>query len=288
MYSLLEGKPFIPYSRGLINIKGLGERQTYFIEPAVGELSNAPSRVILVQPETADRENAKISVTSQSSAVSSVLELDSMSRSPSFVEYDEIRRVNLQSSTKQEPMGNTLSPKTSTSGLMMKHVPRHQKRAVRSPSPLLETEVVSTNNGQNGVVRTSLNQSQVKESSVDRKSPQPDKKAPSIQLAATQAPAPEKPSPPLAVKSNKTVPVNSTNITGESSQLRATGSSDTVSEDGRVSRTSMNSATALFITKNTDSSTENIADDGTRGSHSSSSTSSTESKRRNKGKCIIS
>lgn len=85
--SMLKGKPYVFYSRGKIRVKGLGLRQTYFVEPASDH--DGTTR-IMVQPEDRDSDSD-----------GGGTGLDPKLRSPSFIRYQQLTVV--KSSTPSLP-----------------------------------------------------------------------------------------------------------------------------------------------------------------------------------------
>jgi len=76
---MLKGKPYVFYSRGKIRVKGLGLRQTYFVEPASDH--DGTTR-IMVQPEDRDSDSDDMGTG-----------FDPKLRSPSFIRYQQLTVV---------------------------------------------------------------------------------------------------------------------------------------------------------------------------------------------------
>lgn len=86
LYSLLKGSPYVFYNRGKINIKGLGERQTYFVEPSDSNVKP------LVRN---DSSVPMINVASKSNFLD--VKKEDVLRSPSFVKYNKCTMVTTPS-----------------------------------------------------------------------------------------------------------------------------------------------------------------------------------------------
>ncbi len=87
-YSELKGSPYIFYSRGYINIKGLGDRQTYFVEP--------PSSNVKPQLEVV-RHDSIVPLLSIDEVQSTSIKKEDVVRSPSFVTYNKCTMVSTPS-----------------------------------------------------------------------------------------------------------------------------------------------------------------------------------------------
>ena len=87
-YSELKGSPYIFYSRGYINIKGLGDRQTYFVEP--------PSSNVKPQLEVV-RSDSLVPVVNIDEVRATGIKKEDVLRSPSFVTYNKCTMVSTPS-----------------------------------------------------------------------------------------------------------------------------------------------------------------------------------------------
>lgn len=87
-YSELKGSPYIFYSRGYINIKGLGDRQTYFVEP--------PSSSVKPQLEVV-RYDSMVPIVNIDEVESTSAKKEDVFRSPSFVTYNKCTMVSTPS-----------------------------------------------------------------------------------------------------------------------------------------------------------------------------------------------
>ena len=87
-HSELKGSPYIFYSRGYINIKGLGDRQTYFVEP--------PSSNVKPQLEVV-RNDSIIPIVNVDEVQSIGTKKEDFLRSPSFVTYNKCTMVTTPS-----------------------------------------------------------------------------------------------------------------------------------------------------------------------------------------------
>ena len=87
-YSELKGSPYIFYSRGYINIKGLGDRQTYFVEPPS---SNTKPQLEVV------RNDSMVPIVSVDEVQSTSAKKEDVVRSPSFVTYNKCTMVTTPS-----------------------------------------------------------------------------------------------------------------------------------------------------------------------------------------------
>ena len=76
---MLKGKPYTFYSRGKIRVKGLGLRQTYFVEPVS---DHDGTTHIMVQPEDQDSDSDGVGTG-----------LDPKLRNPSFIRFNQLTVV---------------------------------------------------------------------------------------------------------------------------------------------------------------------------------------------------
>lgn len=86
--SELKGSPYIFYSRGYIHIKGLGDRQTYFVEP--------PSSNVKPQLEVV-RNDSLVPIVNVDEVQSIGIKKEDVVRSPSFVTYNKCTMVSTPS-----------------------------------------------------------------------------------------------------------------------------------------------------------------------------------------------
>ena len=87
-HSELKGSPYVFYSRGHINIKGLGDRQTYFVEP--------PSSNVKPQLEIV-RHDSIVPILSIDEVEPTSIKKEDVMRSPSFVTYNKCTMVSTPS-----------------------------------------------------------------------------------------------------------------------------------------------------------------------------------------------
>ena len=95
LYSLLKGSPYVFYSRGKINVKGLGEKQTYFVEPPS---SGGIEDLVMIQPDSEEEKLIPIvSIGEEGSDDVSKGRSQEVIRSPSFVTYKTCTMVSTPS-----------------------------------------------------------------------------------------------------------------------------------------------------------------------------------------------
>ena len=89
----MKGSPYIFYSRGKINVKGLGDRQTYFVEPPSSEVK---PHLDLVRNDSEGSSSA-IPIINVDEVQSTSIKKEDVSRSPSFVTYNKCTMVTTPS-----------------------------------------------------------------------------------------------------------------------------------------------------------------------------------------------
>ena len=92
-YSELKSSPSIFYSRGKINMKGLGDQQTYFVEPPS---SDVKPHLDLVRNDS-EGSSSTIPVINVDEVQSTNVKKEDVSRSPSFVTYNKCTMVTTPS-----------------------------------------------------------------------------------------------------------------------------------------------------------------------------------------------
>ena len=94
-YSLMKGSPYVFYSHGKITIKGLGQRQTYLIEPPS---STVNSHLELVRNDSDSSSSIPIvNVDEETSPNLTLSRKEEVLRSPSFVTYNKCTMVSTPS-----------------------------------------------------------------------------------------------------------------------------------------------------------------------------------------------
>ena len=90
----MKGSPYIFYSRGKINVKGLGERQTYFVEPPS---SNVKPQLEVVRNDSGEVGAVPVVNVDGETGPSTSVKKEEVLRSPSFVTYNKCTMVSTPS-----------------------------------------------------------------------------------------------------------------------------------------------------------------------------------------------
>ena len=91
---MLKGSAYIFYSRGKINIKGLGERQTYFVEPPS---SDVKLQLDVVRNDSGEFGTVPVVNVDGEAEPSTSVKKEEVLRSPSFVTYNKCTMVSTPS-----------------------------------------------------------------------------------------------------------------------------------------------------------------------------------------------